>query len=103
MCAIASGELWRILSRVNLNAELILCSGKCWSHVLVHCKGYYIDVTATQFGDHPRVVIMTEEEYQAREEWYWKEEAVRFATDIELHQYQQEKYWPDEQLCLQEI
>jgi len=56
MCAIASIELFDILSDLNLNPKIAI--GFC--HAFVSCQGFYIDVTATQFGPYPKVMVRRE-------------------------------------------
>lgn len=78
-------------------------------HVVVHVpidgtigkQGYYIDITATQFDNHnDAVVIMTADQFQHKEEWYWQPVEF-FNTDIDLYEWQKGNYWPDDQLCIQ--
>ena len=45
-CARGSAILWEELTRAGLNAEIVYNPG----HVFVCCQGWYVDITATQFG-----------------------------------------------------
>jgi len=45
-CARGSAILWEELNRAGLKAEIVYNPG----HVFVYCEGWYVDITATQFG-----------------------------------------------------
>ena len=56
LCAIASAELFNRLKGAGFDNTLIAYTDK---HVYVVLDGYVIDVTATQFGNYPKVFIET--------------------------------------------
>ncbi|MFA5024147.1 MAG: hypothetical protein WC523_04285 [Patescibacteria group bacterium] len=46
LCARGSSILWEELDRGGLKSEIVYNPG----HVFVYCQGWYVDITATQFG-----------------------------------------------------
>ena len=55
-CARGAAILWKELDRAGLKSEIVYNPG----HVFVLCSGWYVDITATQFG-LGKTMVRTEE------------------------------------------
>lgn len=97
-CAIASAELHRRLTAVDVVAELHMAIDPIGCHVYVVVDDHVVDVTATQFmGNHPKVVVKHMKEAEAK--WYWQTSDV-FQSATELRNHQIRTKWPKAQIAL---
>lgn len=53
MCGIASKTLYDKLVLNGYRPGIVVAH----SHVFVYCRGYFIDITATQFGEYPKIIV----------------------------------------------
>lgn len=89
MCAKASAELWRRLTKAGLSTKII--ENDC--HCYVICEEYLVDITATQFNRKeifPNVVILPKE--NASKNFFW-DELFTHCTDKDLRESQR-RGWP---------
>ena len=98
MCAIASGELWRRLHIQGQKATICMYDDFGDSHVFVLYNGYLIDLTATQFGKYPKVIVRK----TTNREYFWRVD-YRFPTVFCLRRKQKKQGWPTEQMALDKI
>jgi len=83
MCAIASMMLYKRLKKEGYRPAIVVGFG----HVYVYCKGYFIDITATQFGPYPKVIVRKE---MPNEDFWEKNQVIR--SEKALKQFF--KIWP---------
>lgn len=91
MCAIASAELYKRLTRAKIPA--VICENK--KHCFVMCRGYVVDVTATQFSNQlsGSIKVFVRKHSQVKHHFFYKINASH--TSIRsLLLSQQEHNWP---------
>ena len=86
MCGIASAYLFKELKRYKLNPTLAENNNHCF----ILCKGYIIDITASQFG-YRRVVVEEKEELEG-DGWWEVENTFKSLKKFNTHQ---KKTWPE--------
>jgi len=98
-CARASAMLSVELSKRDISHKLIYSN---WGHVHVQCCGYIMDVTATQFGNFPKVMVRRRDTLEfickpkdVSVKW-WQKSKV-FNTPDGLLNWQHREQWPYEQ------
>lgn len=91
MCAIASGRLFRDLSRAGFRPQLVMSDNHCF----VRLNGYAVDITATQFHPYERkkVLIKPVELLQDDDRSPWNYHTVS-ASRREMRRMQIEQGWP---------
>lgn len=85
MCGIASAYLFKELKKHKLNPTLAENS----SHCFILCKGYIVDITASQFG-YRRVVVEEIEDLEG-DGWWNTENTFKSLSKFNTHQ---KKSWP---------
>lgn len=100
-CAIASAKLFNELKAAGLNPILHYAD----SHVHVRIEDKIIDVTATQFGDYPPVLITTIDKLRTHRFKYenpW-DSTMQFETVVDLRDWMIKCHWIDEQVVPEEL
>lgn len=62
-CAVGSFIIWEILKREGHKPRLVMSTEGCEAHCWVKLGKKVLDVTATQFGDYPKLLIMPAQKY----------------------------------------
>ena len=100
-CARGSAILWKELTRAKLKAEIVYNPG----HVFVYCEGWYVDITATQFGKGKTLVCkestaqrITQKTYYRQgealhPEWHRKSSWGTFSSPMSFQAWQQSNEW----------
>jgi hypothetical protein len=105
-CAIASGRLFKELSKVGYKPIIIenqYPDDDDYGHCYVMVEDYVIDVTATQFGQSEPICLFKYGEHDEKDQesyWYWYNENNR-KTYNSVHELRQEQFrqnWPAEQI-----
>jgi len=98
-CARASAMLSAELTKRGIGHRLVYSD---WGHVHIDCHGYIMDVTATQFGNLPKVMVRRRETLEfickpkeINTSW-WKKSRT-FKTMYQLRRWQNKERWPYEQ------
>lgn len=98
-CARGSAIVAHLLKEEGIPCSLVYSD---WGHVYVECMNYVIDITATQFGDFPKVMIRTRDDVYAYckkiDEYavWWQRDEV--FTQVSSLKKWQNKHWPIEQI-----
>ena len=111
LCGICSYEIFMRLRKAKLAPQIVFTTG----HVWVFCKGFVVDVTATQFDDSlPCVVVekyqsipckhncilknnqgraywKTKQSTRHRDKWYWTKQLVLKRHDKIVEKFNE---WP---------
>lgn len=92
MCAIASARLYKNLRKANLNPILKLSNYHCW----IEFSDIAIDITATQFGEAP-ILIMDKLNYYGllRQKGYLEKELFSYNNYRQFLRHL--KLWPKSQ------
>jgi hypothetical protein len=101
LCARGSAILWAELDKAGLKAEIVYNPG----HVFVYCEGWYVDITATQFGLGKTVVMKESTATKRTSQMYsrhgaplhpeWRVEGAwkRFTNPVSLKSWQHSDDW----------
>lgn len=103
LCAVASAKLHERFIQHNIKASIGMAHDDMvnFSHVFIIVEDSLVDITATQFGNHPKVTIkkLIDARKLAFTHWYW-DINYQFDSSKSLYDYQQSTKWPVEQICL---
>jgi hypothetical protein len=91
LCAIASAELFKLLSDAPLPAKPRIAINS--HHCFVLYKNCIIDVTATQFGYERKIIIKNKKKTN---KYFWERKAV-FNNLADLRKHQDETGWRQHQ------
>jgi len=73
MCSIASYELFKRLRKVHLEPTACFADLQDYGHAFIHCQGYIVDVTATQFTKKlPKVVVLPLKDINYKTYDFWR-------------------------------
>lgn len=99
MCAVAASELFIRLGKVGVQPTLHSVSTDDGGHCFVEVDGWFIDVTATQFGEEFKSVeIFSSKRKPAKftkKSNRWWSDSVKFSSVKELKKFLSD--WPDNQ------
>lgn len=79
LCARAAAQIHLACARAGIDVMM----WKNYYHAFNECDGWIVDVTATQFGDHPRVMVIRAD--QARDYYHVREDHVESALRLLKH------------------
>lgn len=100
MCAIASARLFNALADKGINSTIILNTESPYGcHVYLIVDGYVVDVTATQFPDHPYDPVVIIDRAEA-EEYGWWQGGKEIDCPKALLETQTANNWPSNQLAV---
>lgn len=93
-CAIAAAQLWRELHSLGITAGICVHTSRDGSsHVFLKVEDHVVDITATQFGLDPVVIL---HERLAAEHWFY-DVWEQFDNPARLREHQVREGWPVEQ------
>lgn len=96
MCVIASYELFKRLHKARLDPTICFADCDNYGHAFIRCRGYVVDVTATQFArkiDKVSIVPIKGIDYKTFE--FWKP-GVKVKSKRRL--LSEVSFWPRDQL-----
>lgn len=85
MCGAASVHIVKALKEKGIQSEIALADG----HAFVLSSGYVVDVTATQFGEFPPVLVQLRSTLENK--WWWK---YYKTCSVEEFLYES-RHWPE--------
>ncbi len=97
-CAIASGQLSRLLHTLEINHEIHIAECPLGCHVYIVVNDHIIDITATQFQKYRNEPVLFEHRALVSGDWFYKPMHV-FENADALREHQVQNKWHRHQIA----